>query len=34
MLEAAGYHLVKPGVRNDPNGNRLEFDLTDRKSVV
>jgi peptide/nickel transport system substrate-binding protein len=28
MLEAAGYHLVKPGVRNDPNGNRLEFDLT------
>ncbi len=28
MLEAAGYHLVKPGVRNDPKGNRLEFDLT------
>jgi peptide/nickel transport system substrate-binding protein len=28
MLEAAGYHLVKPGVRTDPKGNRLEFDLT------
>ena len=28
MLEAAGYHLAKPGVRTDPNGSRLEFDLT------
>ena len=28
MLEAAGYHLIKPGVRTDPKGNRLEFDLT------
>jgi peptide/nickel transport system substrate-binding protein len=28
MLESAGYHLVKPGVRTDPKGNRLEFDLT------
>lgn len=28
MLEAAGYHLVKPDVRTDPKGNRLEFDLT------
>jgi len=28
MLEAAGYHLVKPHVRTDPKGNRLEFDLT------
>jgi peptide/nickel transport system substrate-binding protein len=28
MLEAAGYHLTKPGVRTDPKGNRLEFDLT------
>jgi peptide/nickel transport system substrate-binding protein len=28
MLEAAGYHLAKPGVRNDPKGNRLEFNLT------
>ncbi|MGC1189011.1 MAG: ABC transporter substrate-binding protein [Candidatus Binatus sp.] len=28
MLEAAGYHLVKPGVRTDPKGNRLEFELT------
>jgi peptide/nickel transport system substrate-binding protein len=27
MLEAAGYHLVKPGVRTDPKGNRLQFDL-------
>jgi peptide/nickel transport system substrate-binding protein len=28
MLEAAGYHLAKPGVRTDAKGNRLEFDLT------
>ena len=28
MLEGAGYHLTKPGVRTDPKGNRLEFDLT------
>ncbi len=28
LLEAAGYHLSKPGVRTDPKGNRLEFDLT------
>jgi peptide/nickel transport system substrate-binding protein len=28
MLEGAGYHLVKPGFRTDPKGNRLEFDLT------
>jgi len=28
LLEAAGYHLVKPGMRTDPKGNRLEFDLT------
>ncbi len=28
MLEAAGYHLLKPGVRTDSKGNRLEFDLT------
>ncbi|HXM89211.1 MAG TPA: ABC transporter substrate-binding protein, partial [Candidatus Acidoferrum sp.] len=28
MLEAAGYHLVKPGLRTDPKGNPLEFDLT------
>jgi peptide/nickel transport system substrate-binding protein len=28
MLEAAGYHLSKPGVRTDPKGNRLEFNLT------
>ena len=28
MLEGAGYHLAKPGVRTDPKGNRLEFDLT------
>jgi peptide/nickel transport system substrate-binding protein len=27
MLESAGYHLTKPGVRTDPKGNRLEFDL-------
>jgi peptide/nickel transport system substrate-binding protein len=28
MLEAAGYHLVKPGLRADAKGNRLEFNLT------
>lgn len=28
ILESAGYHLIKPGVRTDPKGNRLEFDLT------
>ncbi len=28
MLEAAGYHLARPGVRTDSRGNRLEFDLT------
>jgi peptide/nickel transport system substrate-binding protein len=28
LLESAGYHLVRPGVRVDPQGNRLEFDLT------
>ncbi len=27
ILESAGYHLVN-GVRTDPKGNRLEFDLT------
>jgi peptide/nickel transport system substrate-binding protein len=27
LLEGAGYHLVN-GVRTDPKGNRLEFDLT------
>ncbi len=27
LLEAAGYHLVRPGVRVDPKGNRLEFNL-------
>jgi peptide/nickel transport system substrate-binding protein len=28
LLESAGYHLVKPGVRVDPHGNPLEFNLT------
>lgn len=28
ILEAAGYHLVRPGVRADRHGNRLEFNLT------
>jgi peptide/nickel transport system substrate-binding protein len=28
LLEAAGYHLVKAGVRVDPHGNPLEFNLT------
>jgi len=28
LLEAAGYHLKSPGVRTDPRGNRLEFNLT------
>jgi peptide/nickel transport system substrate-binding protein len=28
ILEGAGYHLARPGVRTDSKGNRLEFDLT------
>ena len=28
LLEAAGYHLVKAGVRVDPQGHPLEFNLT------
>ena len=28
MLEAAGYHLIKPGVRADPHGNPLVFNLS------
>ena len=28
LLEAAGYHLARPGVRVDRHGNRLEFNLT------
>ena len=27
LLEAGGYHLVSPGVRVDPKGNPLEFNL-------
>jgi peptide/nickel transport system substrate-binding protein len=27
LLEAAGYHLLRPGVRVDPKGNLLEFNL-------
>ena len=27
ILEGAGYHLARPGVRTDSKGNRLEFDL-------
>ncbi|HYB92442.1 MAG TPA: ABC transporter substrate-binding protein [Candidatus Binataceae bacterium] len=27
LLESAGYHLAKPGVRVDPHGRRLEFNL-------
>jgi peptide/nickel transport system substrate-binding protein len=27
LLEAGGYHLLRPGVRVDANGNRLEFNL-------
>jgi peptide/nickel transport system substrate-binding protein len=33
MLEAAGYHLAKPGVRTDSKGNHLEFDLTTNTGV-
>ncbi|MFZ0890649.1 MAG: ABC transporter substrate-binding protein [Candidatus Binataceae bacterium] len=34
LLEAAGYHLVKPGVRVDPRGNPLEFNLMTNTGVV
>lgn len=33
LLESAGYHLAKPGVRVDPHGNRLVFDLTTNTGV-
>jgi len=33
LLEAAGYHLVKPGIRVDPQGHRLEFSLTTNTGV-
>jgi peptide/nickel transport system substrate-binding protein len=33
LLESAGYHLIKPGVRVDPHGNRLVFDLTTNTGV-
>ncbi len=34
ILESAGYHLARPGVRVDPAGNRLEFDLTTNTGVA
>jgi peptide/nickel transport system substrate-binding protein len=33
MLEAAGYHLISPGVRADPHGVPLEFNLTTNTGV-
>lgn len=33
ILESAGYHLASSGVRVDPEGNRLEFDLTTNTGV-
>ncbi|MFI5353776.1 MAG: ABC transporter substrate-binding protein [Candidatus Binatales bacterium] len=33
-LESAGYHLVKPGVRVDPHGVPLEFNLTTNTGVA
>ncbi|MGH7907235.1 MAG: ABC transporter substrate-binding protein, partial [Candidatus Binataceae bacterium] len=33
ILEKAGYHLIRPGVRVDPHGNRLEFNLTTNTGV-
>lgn len=33
ILDAAGYRLVRPGVRVDPHGNRLEFNLTTNTGV-
>src|SRR4029077_7699656 len=27
ILEGAGYHMARPGVRVDPHGHRLEFNL-------
>ncbi len=34
LLESAGYHLARPGVRVDPRGNRLEFNLTTNTGVT
>lgn len=34
LLESAGYHLVSPGVRVDPRGNRLVFNLTTNTGVA
>lgn len=34
LLDAAGYRLIKPGVRVDPHGNRLEFNLTTNTGVT
>lgn len=33
ILEAASYHLARPGVRVDRHGNRLEFNLTTNTGV-
>lgn len=33
ILEDAGYHVVRPGVRVDPKGNPLEFNLTTSAGV-
>jgi peptide/nickel transport system substrate-binding protein len=33
ILEGAGYHLARPGVRTDSKGNRLEFDLTTNTGI-
>lgn len=33
ILEAAGYHLIRPGVRVDPQGHRLEFNLATNTGV-
>jgi peptide/nickel transport system substrate-binding protein len=33
ILDEAGYRLIKPGVRVDPHGNRLEFNLTTNTGV-
>ena len=34
MLESAGYHLIKPGVRADPHGVPLEFNLMTNTGVA
>ncbi|MBF6567965.1 MAG: ABC transporter substrate-binding protein [Candidatus Binataceae bacterium] len=33
ILDSAGYHLIRPGVRADPQGHRIEFSMTTNTGV-